>query len=284
MSLKERLAQRRSELTPKGRQLADFIRQNPRRAVFLRTRALADACGVSEATVIRFVDRLGYKGYPEFIQALRDWVDTELTLVDRVDLMDPNAPENERIAKVIFNEITNLRMLFESMNIPAIQAMVTRILTANEVYVVGSRLSHTFAYYLGWSLTKIRTGVQTLKGSDSTTIDLLSTLPPPVLVIILTTARYPNELVRLAKAVRRVGHDLMVITDGPLSPVIGFAHQSYVVPCQHFSLAGSPSAMHCFLTCMIHELIHQGGAEVRQHQEMLERVIRENDVFFNLER
>ena len=283
-SLRKRLAEKRDLLTPKGRLLADYIQQNPRRAVFLRTRELAEACGVSEATVIRFVDRLGYSGYAEFIQALRDLVDTELTLIDRVELLDREGPEAERLGQVVFDEIKNLKGLYESLDFGTIHEIVSQILSSGQVYVIGTRLSYTFAYYLGWSLTRIRTGVQTLKGSDSTTIDLLSSIPTPILVIIVATARYPNELIKLAKAVRRIGHKLIVITDGPLSPILPFAHLSYVVPSQHFPVIGSPSAIHCFVNCLIHELIHQGGAEVRRHQELLERIFLENDVLFNPEK
>ena len=82
----ERINKKRDQLTPKGRVLAEYVLQNPRQAVFLRTRGLANACGVSEATVMRFVDQLGFVGYKDFIRALRDLVDAELTLADRIDL------------------------------------------------------------------------------------------------------------------------------------------------------------------------------------------------------
>jgi hypothetical protein len=54
----------------------------PSQAVFLKTRELAASCGVSEATVVRFVAQLGYGGYSDFIQELREVVDTELTLLE----------------------------------------------------------------------------------------------------------------------------------------------------------------------------------------------------------
>ena len=70
--------------------------------------------------------------------------------------------------------------------------------------MAGSRLSYTFAYYLGWSLTKVRRGVQILKGSDSTTIDWLTNAPDDSLVVVITTSRYPNELIRVGKVARRL--------------------------------------------------------------------------------
>lgn len=71
-------------LTPKGRILGEYIISQPRKAVFMTTKELAEACGVSEATVVRFVSGIGYYRYSDFQQALRDFVDTELTLLDRL--------------------------------------------------------------------------------------------------------------------------------------------------------------------------------------------------------
>jgi DNA-binding MurR/RpiR family transcriptional regulator len=70
-------------LTPKGRILGEYIISQPRKAVFMTTKELAEACEVSEATVVRFVAGIGYDRYSDFQQALRDFVDTELTLLDR---------------------------------------------------------------------------------------------------------------------------------------------------------------------------------------------------------
>ena len=47
------------ELTAKGKLLAEFVLSSPEKAVFMTTRKLAAAVGVSEATVVRFVRQLG---------------------------------------------------------------------------------------------------------------------------------------------------------------------------------------------------------------------------------
>ena len=73
-------------LTPKARILGDYIVNHPRKAIFMTTKELATTCQVSEATVVRFVSQLGYEGYGAFQQALRDFVDRELTMLERTDM------------------------------------------------------------------------------------------------------------------------------------------------------------------------------------------------------
>ena len=85
------------------------------------------------------------------------WAVTEMTLVDRVDLTDMGQPGMDRFRQEVFKEIDNLKQLYRSMDMEAIRAVVELLHNSPGVFVVGSRLSYTLAYYFGWQLTKIRT-------------------------------------------------------------------------------------------------------------------------------
>ena len=121
--------------------------------------------------------QLGYNGYGEFLQALRDFVDSGLTLPDRVDLPGMKGPGTDLLHRVVFEEMNNLRQFYEAIDMKMLDRIVDQLHDSPAVYVVGSRVSYTFAYYLGWSLTKVRKGVNILKGSDSTTIEVISKRP-----------------------------------------------------------------------------------------------------------
>ena len=281
--LMKKIYEHRSSLTPKGQILGDYILKNPRKVVFMTTRELAAACQVSEATVVRFVSQLGYEGYGEFLQALRDLVDTELTLLDRVDLSDMSGPGAERFRRVVFEEIDNLKELYAKIDMDVIDKVVDYLQKSSNIYVIGSRISYTFAYYMGWSLTKVRQGIRILKGSDSTTIDWLTIAPPDSFVVIIANSRYPNELIKVGKLVRRLGMTLLVIADSSLCPLIQFAHITLIAPSQHFPLIGSPTPLSCLINYIVIELASRDGKELKEYQAKLEQSYRENDILFNLE-
>ena len=278
----ENITTQMDSLTPKGKKLGQFIIQNPRRAVFMTIKELSEACKVSEATVVRFVGHLGYGGYGDFLQSLRDIVDTELTLPDRIDLPGPATPGTELLHRVLLEEMNNIKQIYESVDLKVLASFVDHLAGSPSVYVIGSRLSFTFAYYMGWSLNKVRRAVHVLKGSDSTVIDELTHAAPDSLVIIIATSRYPNELIRLSKVVRRLGLTLLVIADSALCPLIQFAHQSLIVPSKSIPFIGHPTAISCMINYLVIALARQGGAELKKHQERLEQLYLENDILFNL--
>ncbi|MEJ2038117.1 MAG: MurR/RpiR family transcriptional regulator [Desulfosarcinaceae bacterium] len=256
------ILKRLDSLTPKGRLLGQFIIQNPRKAVFMTTKELSESCQVSEATVVRFVSQLGYGSYGDFLQALRDFVDTGLSLPERVDLPGVTGTENGRLHRVLLEEIDNLRQLYERIDADALSRILDLLQNGSAIYVTGSRISYTFAYYLAWSLTKVRKGVHLLKGSDSSAIDWLTNAPENSVLVMFAISRYPNELIRLGKVARRLDHTLVVVTDSSLCPILPFAHHSLIY--------------------LVLELAMRSDARMKEHQGRLEQIYRENDVLFDM--
>jgi len=277
------IVEQHPSLTPKGRIIGNYIIENPRKAVFMTSKELSETCQVSEATVVRFVSQLGFSGYSAFRQALRDFVDTDLNLLDRKDLSGLKGPDADRLHRVVLEETDNLQYFYEIAEMEALGAAVTVMEESEHIYVVGSRLSYTFAYYLGWSLTKIRQNVQILKGSDSTAIDWLTIAPEESLVIIIATTRYPNELIQLGKLVKRLEKKLLVIADSSLCPLMQSADLSLVAPTKNIPFIGSPTTISCIINYLVQELASRNGLRLEEHQRKLEQVYRENDVLFNLQ-
>jgi len=279
--LMERIVEKNSSLNPKGRIISAYILENPKKVVFMTIKQLSSACQVSESTVVRFVGQLGYEGYSEFLQALRDLVDTEMTVLDRIDLSEMEEPKLDRFRRLVFEEIDNLKQLYDTMNREDMDKMVDYLHKSSTICVIGSRLSDILAHYMGWSLTKVHPNVHILKGSDSTTLDWLTMAPADNLVVIIATSRYTNELIRVGKWVRRLGQTLLVIAESSVCPLIQFAHLTLVAPFQHIPVLGSPSTLFCLINYLILELANRRGNQLKEHQEKLELSYRENDVLFN---
>jgi len=278
----EKITARIDVLTPKGRILGEYIISQPRKAVFMTTKELAEACEVSEATVVRFVSGIGYDRYSDFQQSLRDFVDTEMTLLDRLDIADMKAPGAVRFRRTVAEEIDNLQQLYNSLDVETMASVVDVLDRRVPIYLIGSRLSFTLAYYMGWAMTKVRENIQILKGSDRTTIDWLTIAPADSVVVIVATSRYPNELIRLGKLIKRLGQTLVVITDSATCPVLQFADHHLIAASKHIPYLGSPTPMSCLINYLVHELASRQGDALKKHQAKLEQSYWENDVLFNM--
>lgn len=77
---RERIQEHYEELTPRFRMLGDFILENTLDVGFLTATALARRLDIDPATVVRFSQEIGYSGYRELSQEIKDYVNYKLAL------------------------------------------------------------------------------------------------------------------------------------------------------------------------------------------------------------
>lgn len=281
-SLLTRLQEIHPTLTGKGKIINSFVLEHPRKVVFMTIKELSRATGVSEATVVRFVRTLGFAGYNDFLHDLRDVVDTDSPMLERMHLSAPETDMGSRLQTVVGEGIQNLQHFYKQVDISVLEKVVDHIEHSQDVFVIGSRLSYMPAYNLGWILTKIRRGVHILKGSDSTSFDWLANAQDNSLVIIFSTTRYPNELIRLGRTVKRLDQTLIVFADSSLCPILSFADLSLVTPSKNIPLFGDLTIFNALIRFITLELVNRSGPAFTEYQERLEQIYLENDTFFNL--
>ena len=78
----------------KGQKLiAEFILKHYDKAAFMTAAKLGTSVGVSESTVVRFANELGFTGYPKLQKALQELIKNKLTTVQRIELSNDYVSE-----------------------------------------------------------------------------------------------------------------------------------------------------------------------------------------------
>ncbi len=281
-SLQKIINEKYESLAAKGKRLADFVLSSPDKAVFMTTRQLAAAVGISEATVVRFVRQLGFESYSLFITTLKDLINRKLTLIERGRLSHPVMDtEDKELDRLIRQDIQNINAMHKDIDFTHAREIKTKLKTAAAVYVMGARLSYSSAHYMGWTLGKIRENVFILNGSDRTSIDQLVVAPSGSVLVIIATSRYPNELVRMGKIARRRNLKQVLITDSLSCPLVQFSDHVLVAPQKTIPFLGNPVSMISLIHYLLHTLAADMGDEVKDLQEKLEQAYLENDIWFN---
>src|SRR3712207_5408766 len=77
--------------------LAQYTIDNYQKVAFMTASKLGETVGVSESTVVRFANALGFSGYPKFQDALQELIKTKLTTVQRVEMANNDYSNNSLI-------------------------------------------------------------------------------------------------------------------------------------------------------------------------------------------
>ena len=128
MPFQELLVDQRVRLTPSQRRIMQYIVDNYEEAIFLTASQLAHSVGVSEATVVRLAQALGFDGYPGMQSKFREGLQDRLSTVTRLEhTVDHVRQVGDVVVKVLQEDIQNLSQTLRDLPIEVFEQAVTDI-------------------------------------------------------------------------------------------------------------------------------------------------------------
>jgi DNA-binding MurR/RpiR family transcriptional regulator len=215
-----RMIQTKFSRLSKGQKLiAEYILKHYDKAAFMTAAKLGASVGVSESTVVRFANQLGYEGYPELQKALQELIKNKLTTAQRIELSNDFIIPNNALKGVLKSDIENIRSTMEKINYEAFESTVNSILNAKKIYIVGLRSSAALADFLGFYLNLILDNVKIVSYGMSDIFEQVLTLGEGDCVIGIGFPRYAMRTVETLNYAKSRGADVIAITDSVLSPL-----------------------------------------------------------------
>lgn len=247
------------ELYPAEKRLGEFVCDFPGELASYSASELATLAHVSKATVSRFVKRLGYENYEEARRHAREEKSTgsRLFLSTAADVS-----QEQSIEAHIRQGISNLEATLSSVSEVQLKSLVTALLQARKVWVIGFRSSHSFASYLQWQLTQVIENIVALPGAGQTMGEHIASMQPEDVIIVFGLRRRVAQLDTLLERMLDTQAKLLYVTDegGPFLP-----RAQWHVRCQ--TLAPGPLFSHVSTMALCHVIatraIEQAGVQGR---------------------
>lgn len=215
-----RLIQMRFPRLSKGQKLiAEYILKHYDKAAFMTAAKLGVTVGVSESTVVRFANELGFSGYPKLQKALQELIKTKLTSVQRIELSHDYISEENALKSVLKADMENLRSTLEKINNNTFEDVVNEIFKAKRVYIIGLRSSLALADFLGFYLSLILDNVRVVSTGVSDIFEQLYRAGEGDLVIGIGFPRYSIKTIEALKFAKSKNASVVAITDSLLSPL-----------------------------------------------------------------
>ena len=175
------------------RLVADYVVKNYEQIPFLSITALAQNCGVSEKTVVKFCNSLGFEKFTEFKRTFSAYAQSKLIITNK--LSSAPAPDGDVFERTMRQDISAIE---KTMTLPenreALSDAARRILAAKRVYVTGGRASAALAALLASMLRYLGLQVQELLPGACDYYDRLMTVRPDDLVITICFSRYTAQI------------------------------------------------------------------------------------------
>ncbi|SFD70741.1 transcriptional regulator, RpiR family [Sulfitobacter brevis] len=221
ITIAERIQRALDTLTRAERQLAQAILENYPASGLGPLSALAKDAGVSGPTVLRMVQKLGFKGYPDFQTELREELrDKVKNPISKHDTWTEGAPSGHVLNRFTDAVMENIRHSLAQIEPAAFDAACALIADPKrKIFIVGGRISHTIAEYLFLHMQVIRPDVIHVQSTSNTWPHYVLDMKEGDVVVVFDVRRYENNTLKLSELAHAKGAKIILLTDQWRSPV-----------------------------------------------------------------
>lgn len=199
--------------------LANYTMENYPKVAFMTASKLGETVGVSESTVVRFANSLGFSGYPKFQDALQELIKTKLTTVERVEMANRDYSTDSKILEnVLKADIDNIKETLDTLEEKSYEKAVNTIISAKKLYIMGLRSSIYVAKYLGYYLNYILDDVIIVRMDMGEPVEQMIKLGEGDTLIVISFPRYSKKTLQVAEFAKERGAKVIALTDSYNAP------------------------------------------------------------------
>jgi len=198
---------------PMERRLAEFILDFPGDLASYTASELGALAGVSNATVSRFIKRLGYQHYEDARRHVREEKETGSPLF----LASRSSAADDRFAATLERSHDNLQRTLARLNEAEIDRIAKAVLGARKVWITGFRSSQSFATYLRWQLFQVKEDAFVVPNAGDTLGQYAASMTRQDVVVIFGLRRRPAGLREVVTQIVNSGAKVLYITDEQVS-------------------------------------------------------------------
>ncbi|MBW1721842.1 MAG: MurR/RpiR family transcriptional regulator [Deltaproteobacteria bacterium] len=276
---------RKDHYTPQQAKIASYLLGNYEKVAFLTATQLAKEIGVSQPTVIRFAQSLGFPKFNLFLAAFQELLTAELTSADRFNLSLVGGPStSEGSSNIIIREIRTLTAFARDFPQEAFDRAVSMIAKSKNIYVLGTRGSASLAQYFRYFLNKVKRNVIAVTRGSTNEYDTLLHLKPEDLVVAIAFPRYPRETIELVRFCRQRGATIVGITDKINSPLYALSELALIIPVTFSTIFDSYCSAMCLFNMMVTEVGRANKEESAAMMREFEAMARDLEIFIREKR
>jgi DNA-binding MurR/RpiR family transcriptional regulator len=220
-TVSEAIKSKMEGMSPTYRKIALFLLENMFNLGFVSVNEMGRILGVSNATVVRFSQMLGFSGYKEMRECVSREIrsrsaDEKQVALSKLDEL----PVTLQVSELFGNEIANIKDCQERIKAETLGQVVKHIEEAEKLFVAGFGASADVAHLFSRQLIPLtKRPVMFLGGSVSDYMVRLNQLTERDYVMLLTLPSYSPEGWQIVNYAKQQKAKVCLFTDSPSCPM-----------------------------------------------------------------
>ena len=260
------------------KKVGDLFFKEPIFLAFSTALEVGKRVNVSESTVIRWTQKLGYKGYAEFQQVVQRKLAEERLEKAEQKIPEPIADQSF-LENLLDADILSIVKLKKSINEEKLLQVVDKISQADQIYVTGNFFDYGIAHWFANWLNLVLGHTETMYPSTGEYYTQLSKVEKGDLVIAFVFPRYTRVVIDTLRSVKAQGAEVIVLTDSKESPALAYADYALTVSVNSNLNIDSYTSVHALLTSIMRFVYVKEHANVNSNLAKVEAVYKDRNLF-----
>lgn len=230
VTVRERLLRGEGGYSAAEKKVAGQLLANYPAAGLTTISKLAKAAGVSDPTVLRLADKMGFQSFAEFQQALL--AEVEAHMRHPLTLRTAHPPAESDLYHDFFRQTLHIcEATARGTTAEEYERLVSLLADpAFEILCLGGRFSRFLAGNLARNLSLLRVGVTAFDGATADLVDMAVDMGRTHMLIVFDYRRYQDDVVAFAMMAKERGATIVLFTDIWRSPIAEIADVTLVAP------------------------------------------------------
>ncbi len=213
MSITHKILINRDKLSASGRKIADWIVTEPEQVLHLTSQELAAKINVSQSSIVKFTQRIGFSGFSQFKQGLIEELSRKSAIQNSP--LHTNITNDDSTSTIIQKLIAaKSEAIFQTSHAlisDKFETVVEWVNHASRVQIVGMGGSALSGKDLAYKLIKLGIGV-TMEFDSHVQIGIAHTLTPNDVQIVISFLGETKEINAAAHAAKEKGARVIAFT------------------------------------------------------------------------
>lgn len=280
-TISELLRSNFDDLTRAERQLANSLFENYPVSGLGSITTLAENAKVSTPTVARMVQKLGFKGYPEFQARLHQELEAKISdPIAKHDRWSETAPDTHILNRFAGSVMQNMRQTLAQIDVAEFDKVATLLADRERaVHIVGGRISRALADYMFTHMQVIRDDVTLITSNSNTWPHYVLNMKEGDVLVIFDIRRYERDILKLAHMAQNRGVQVILFTDQWSSPVSDVASFCFNCRIEVPSAWDSSVVLMFVVEAVIAAVQDQNWDDTKDRMQLLEELFDQTRLF-----
>jgi DNA-binding MurR/RpiR family transcriptional regulator len=275
--LKQRIQQSYNELPKNQQKVADFVLDNFDRIPFQGIQAVSRSTSASVATIVRFAQRIGFKGFSELREEIANTLQIHIENREIFTINSDTKISKDILTAVAQQDITNINETLVTLERKSFNKTIKMVINAHRIYTMGLGISNLMSQILAYQLNQIGYYAQAFRHDYVYFTEQVVFLKPVDVLIAFSFPPYSKETIDAAQFAMESEIPVVGITNRSTAPISRFSKAVLCVKSENMLFTNSFAAISVLINALSTSCARQDEINVKKMVEKIDAAeVRQN--------